>query len=94
MSHKKFTTEFKENAVEYALKNTHKTMLENAQSLGVGQSTLDKWIRDYYAKNNIKKPALTEEQKRIKQLEKELADQKEINEILKKAHKYFVSQSR
>jgi transposase-like protein len=94
MSHKKFTPEFKENAVEYALKNTHKTMLENAQSLGVGQSTLDKWIRDYCAKNNIKKPALTEEQKRIKQLEKENSDLREVNEILKKAHKYFVSQSR
>jgi transposase len=94
MSHKKFTPEFKENAVEYALKNTHKSMLENAQTLGIGESTLDKWIRAYYVNNDIKKPELSEEQKRIKQLEKENLDLREVNDILKKAHKYFVSQSR
>jgi transposase-like protein len=94
MSRNKFDEEFKTNAVNYRLKNVHKSLEEIAKDIGVGISTLSKWI-SIYQKNNLNeiKPKLSQEQQELKRLKKENEDLKEINEILKKAHKYFVSQS-
>lgn len=43
---KRFSPEFKQQAIDYALSNPHEPIAAIAQKLGVGYSTLDKWIRE------------------------------------------------
>ncbi len=47
MSRKKFGDQFKVNSIEYALKNEHKSAREISQELGVGESTLSKWVAEH-----------------------------------------------
>ncbi|MWN89995.1 hypothetical protein GQ597_04635 [Gilliamella sp. Pra-s65] len=42
---KKFSIEFKQQSVNYALSNAHLSISELADYLGAGKSSLDKWIR-------------------------------------------------
>lgn len=42
---KRFSPEFKQQAIDYALANSHESLASIAVKLGVGYSTLDKWIR-------------------------------------------------
>ncbi|SDC29345.1 Transposase [Acinetobacter boissieri] len=42
---KRFSQEFKQQAIDYALANSHELLASVAVKLGVGYSTLDKWIR-------------------------------------------------
>ena len=39
---KRFSPEFKQQAIDYALSNSHESVAAIAQKLGVGYSTLDK----------------------------------------------------
>jgi transposase len=94
MSKRKFSNEFKEESVAYALNNKNNSILENAVKLGVAESTLARWIQESKGKLSIPKSELSEEQKQIKELKRQLADAMEVNDILKKAHKYFVGESR
>lgn len=87
---KKFSTEFKQQSVDYALSNAHLSLAEIANYLGVGHSTIDKWIRQI-APNKTSRRELTTEQQRIIALEKENKELKIANEILKKAHVYFIN---
>jgi len=87
---KKFSVEFKQQSVDYALSNAHLSLAEIANQLGIGKSTLDKWIRQ----NNPGKTSrreLTAAQQKIITLEKENKELKMANEILKKAHVYFIN---
>ena len=43
---KRFSPEFKQQAIDYALSNSHESVAAIAHKLGVGYSTLDKWIRE------------------------------------------------
>lgn len=43
---KRFSPEFKQQAINYALSNSHEPIAAIARKLGVGYSTLDKWIRE------------------------------------------------
>ncbi|MBF7684506.1 transposase, partial [Acinetobacter sp. B10A] len=40
---KRFSQEFKQQAIDYALANSHEPLATIAGKLGVGYSTLDKW---------------------------------------------------
>lgn len=42
---KRFSPEFKQQAIEYVLANSHEPLAAIVRKLGVGYSTLDKWIR-------------------------------------------------
>ncbi len=42
---KRFSPEFKQLAIDYALANSYESLASIAVKLGVGYSTLDKWIR-------------------------------------------------
>lgn len=90
MSKKHFSKEFKSDCVSYALGHADRGVAALAKELGIGYSTLDKWLRDHRQAGGAVRE-LTAEQKRIKALEKELADLREVNEILKKATVYFVN---
>ncbi|MDI6622840.1 IS3 family transposase, partial [Acinetobacter junii] len=67
----------------YALANTHEPLAVIARKLGVGYSTLDKWVRAMNLAGTSKRQ-LTPEQQRIVELEKENRQLKEANDILKK----------
>lgn len=84
---KRFSPEFKQQAIDYALANSHESLASIAVKLGVGYSTLDKWIRMANPEGSSKRQ-LTPEQQRIIDLEKEV---KEANDILKKVHVYFLT---
>jgi transposase len=43
---KRFSPEFKQQAIVYALSNSHESVTAIAQKLRGGYSTLDKWIRE------------------------------------------------
>lgn len=85
---KRFSPEFKQQAIDYALSNSHEAIAAIAQKLGVGYSTLDKWIREANPVGSSKRQ-LSPEQQRILELEKEQL--REANDILKKAHVYFLT---
>ena len=82
---KRFSPEFKQQAIDYALSNSHESVAAVAQKLGVGYSTLDKWIRETNPASSSKRQ-LSPEQQRILELEKEVKQLREANDILKKAH--------
>jgi transposase len=87
-----FSPQKKQECVAYALAHPEMTSKQLASDLGIGASTLDKWIK--LARQNGTAPGerkLTPEQERIRQLEKEVAHLREVNEIIKKAHVYFVN---
>ncbi len=79
---KRFSAEFKQQAIDYALSNSHEPIAAIAQKLGVGYSTLDKWIRETNPVGSSKRQL--SEQQRILELEKEVKQLKEANDILKK----------
>lgn len=81
---KRFSPEFKQQAIDYALSNSHESVAAIAQKLGVGYSTLDKWIRETNPAGSSKRQ-LSPEQQRIVELEKEVKQLKEANDILKSA---------
>lgn len=87
---KRFSQEFKQQAIDYALANSHEPLASVAVTLGIGYSTLDKWIRTANPENSSKR-LLSPEQQRIRDLEKEVKQLKEANDILKKVHVYFLT---
>lgn len=87
---KRFSPEFKQQAIEYALANSHEPIAAIARKLGVGYSTLAKWVRESNTTSTSKR-VLSPEQQRIVELEKEIKQLREANNILKKAHVYFLT---
>jgi len=90
---RKYTNEFKQEAVRLALKNPN--ISDAAKSLGIPMATLHGWINTLkdqkttttsFISKPIDSPALLEENRR---LHKEIAILKEEKEILKKAATYF-----
>lgn len=67
---KRFSPEFKQQSIEYALANSHEPLAAIARKLGIGYSTLDKWVRDSNQSQTSKR-VLSPEQQRIVELEKE-----------------------
>ena len=83
-----YTEEFKLTIVQLA-ESGHRT-IELSKEYGVGKSTIYTWQRAYRKSGNpqIIQP-ISAEQKRIRQLEKELTDVKLERDILKKAVRIF-----
>lgn len=84
-----FDKDFKINAVKYRSDHPELKTLECANNLGIGLSTLEKWVSDY--KNNQDNSFRgtgnysSEEEKENARLRKENKDLKDALEILKKA---------
>lgn len=53
---KQFSLEFKQQAIDYALANSHEPLSVIAQKLGIGYSTLDNWIRKANSTCSSKRP--------------------------------------
>ena len=86
-----FSPEFRQEVVDLVIKQNY-SIREAAESMGVGKSTVDKWVRQSREVGGTGAP-IGAEQQRIKELEKELRRIKEHNEILKKASALLMSDS-
>lgn len=88
---KVFDNEFRNNAVRYVQDHNELTMKEAANNLGVGKSTLSRWVSE--ARNSNEGVVQmrgtgnyeSDEAKEIARLKRELRDTKDALDILKKA---------
>ena len=90
MTRKKFTDEFRKEAVQLAL-TSGLTRDQVAEDLGVGKSTLGKWITAHRHEDLMSGPH-DDVQKELKRLRKENRILREERDILKKATAFFASQ--
>ena len=89
---KRHSEQFKQQVLQHALSHPEQTKVSIAHSFGLGHSTLDKWMRAHHTRiGAVASAALTADQQSILALKRENAHLREVNEILKKAHVYFVS---
>lgn len=90
----RYTNEQKEHAL--VLAEELGCMAEAARTLGLGPSTLYRWRDQAVAKKRkaAGEPKLTPEQRRIRELEKELHLVRQERDFLKKAAAYFAQEDR
>jgi len=92
---RRFTQDFKLEAAQLVV-NQGYSIREAASAMNVGKSTMDKWVRQL--NNEIQgitdqPKALTHEQRKIKELEKQIKRIELEKEILKKATALLMSDS-
>ena len=90
-----FSPEFRLESAQLVVDQNY-SIREAATAVGVGHSTMDKWVRQLRDERDGRTPkatAMTPEQRRIKELEKHIRDIEEQNEILKKATALLMSDS-
>ncbi len=82
-----FSAEFKLEAAQPVLDQNY-SMVVAANAMGVGKSTMDKWVRQLKLERkgiSPKASPMTPEPIEIRELKKKIAQLEEHNEILKKA---------
>lgn len=90
-----FSAEFKLESAQLVLDQNY-SIVEAAQAMNVGKSTIDKWVRQLREERQGKQPKaspISPEQIEIRELKKQLARLQEHNEILKKATALLMSDS-
>lgn len=90
-----FSPEFRFESAQLVVDQNY-SIRDAATAVGVGHSTMDKWVRQLRDECDGRTPkatAMTPEQRRIKDLEKRIRDIEEQNEILKKATALLMSDS-
>ena len=92
-----YTTDFKKKAVE--LSYARGSIAQVCRELDIPSSVLSRWRREFseYGKNSLPgrgKPKLTEEQREIANLKKQLKDMQLERDILKKAISIFSESDR
>ena len=97
MTNKKrvFSTEFTLESAQLVVDQNY-SIKDAAEAVGVGKSTLEYWVRQLRKERQGKTPtgtALTPDQQRIKELEKQLKRVELEKEILKKATALLMSDS-
>jgi len=85
-----YNSETRKQVIKLVLKN-EKSANPMAKGLGIGPNMVDRWANDYRKERRIRKVSIEELaaknrelEKLLKKREKELADEKETVEILKK----------
>jgi len=90
-----FSPEFRLEAAQLVV-DQGRSIRAAAEAMGIGHSTMDKWVRQLRQERqgaNPKATPMTPDQRRIRELEKELRYIKEDNDILKKATALLMSDS-
>lgn len=88
MRRKMFTHEFKQECVNLVLQHNYPA----AETMNIGLSTLQRWLRQYRGEVRDETPAasaITPEQRRIQELEKQVRQLQSDNDLLKKASAFF-----
>ncbi len=87
MRKKSFTHEFKQECVNLVLQHKY-PVTQAAETMNIGLSTLQRWLRQYRGEIRGNTPiasAITPEQRRISELEKQVWQLQSDNDLLKKA---------
>lgn len=89
---RRFSKSFKLEVVERSMGDI--TSVELAEELGIHQNTINRWRREFLDHGETSFPGkgverLTDEEKEIRRLKKELADARLETQILKKAIRIF-----
>lgn len=89
---KRYDVSFKANAVKLVLEG-HQSIGQASLHLGVGKSTLDKWVRDHRSRTEVRSDGTTQsaQEAEIKRLKKALLLAEMERDILKKAVGIFSS---
>ena len=89
---KRYSSQFKQEALHFVQTHPSLGVATIAKQLGIGYSTLDNWLRQQRSHiGSAASSAQTAEQQRIRALEKQVSHLTEVNDILKKAHVYFIN---
>ncbi len=89
---KRYSSQFKQEALHFVQTHPSLGVATIAKQLGIGYSTLDNWLRQQRSSiGSAASSAQTAEQQRIRALEKQVSHLTEVNDILKKAHVYFIN---
>ena len=89
-----FSPEFRQEAAQLVVEKGY-SIREAAEAMGVGLSTMDKWVKQLRAAPEgrvVKGAPVTPEQQRIRELEKKIKRIETENEILKKATALLMSE--
>ncbi len=95
MSRKTFPPGYKLEVAELVTEKGY-SVREAAELMGVGKSTVDKWVRQLKLERSGQTPKespMTPDQIKIRELEKKIRDIEEEKEILKKATALLMSDS-
>ncbi len=66
--------QFKDQVIQFSLAHPEQTLVHTAKQFGIGNSTLDKWLREHRLTNGGKaRNDLSADQQRIRQLERDMA---------------------
>ena len=86
---KRYSEQFKQEALNFVQTHPSVGIATVAKQLGVGYSTLDNWLRQHrQGLGSQAASAMSAEQQRIRQLEKQVVHLTEVNDILKNADVY------
>jgi transposase len=88
----RYSDEIRRRAIEEVTERG-RTSSEVARDLGITQTTISTWVRQYRRDHGLEPGPTTEQTTRIKELEKEVADLRRTNEILKRASAFFAQEA-
>ena len=89
---RKFDAEFREGAVRL-VRETGKPIAQIARDLGVNEGTLGNWVnRHRIVHGQAEQPVSGPDRARLRELERENAELRRVNEVLRAASAYFASE--
>ena len=92
ITHKTYTEEFRKGAVDLVLQGAKARNV--ADDLGIGKSTLSKWVRQAQIDQGTRTGLTSNEKQELSKLRRENHVLKMKREILKKATTFFAKESR
>lgn len=84
----KFTDEYRREAVDYVLNSEGKTIKECARELGLNDKTLSHWVAKF-KKEGRAGSGMTDDDRELAKLKREVERLRMENEFLKKAAAFF-----
>jgi transposase len=90
----KYSAEFREEAARMVVEGS-RPIAQVARELGLSETTLGNWVRDYRTKHASDEPPLElSERARLRELERQNRELEMENAFLKKAAAYFAREPR
>lgn len=91
-SRRKFSPEYRDEAVKLVLDYPDKSIAATARDLGINEGTLSNWVAAYRKKHPVEEEPLSmPERARLRELERENRDLRMQKEFLEKAAAFFAS---
>jgi transposase-like protein len=92
--YKTYSPEFREEAARMVIE-TSRPIADVARELGISETSLGNWVRDYREKHAGDEPPLQlSERARLRELEREVRELRMKAEFLSKAAAYFAAEHR